>query len=561
MSFIRQATEAVRGRALLGAVLALLALLPVAGAPAAAPQVVVSPRPDGVGVTVYRDQGRGAGDGFDREWLGGYALITERRRIRVAAGESEIRFEGVASGLIPQSAIVSGLPEGIVERNRDAYLLSPGTLVDRSLGRRVRLRRTSLATGAVRETDAVIRTGAEGAVVLQTAEGFEALRCTGLPQTLVYDSVPEGLSARPTLSVRARATQPVDAVVTLSYLATGFDWQANYIVQVAPNGRRADIFAWLTMASNDETSFPDADAQAVAGQINRERVEPQTVEGPPLELRCWPQATTSDIPLRELDRGPPLPSLPMDYIESAETIVVTGHRIQYPDFSSSSPLAVVSDMEARLEQLGAVKLYRIPERVTVAANAQKQVALLTRPGVRVETVYRGGFGDHSEVGAGRPATRMLVTRNRSEEGLGLPLPAGPAAIFVEREGRPFLLGEGVLDDRAVGEDVELALGPAPEIATSVRLVRRVGDVEHFELTVTSDRRHPVTYEAELYFAESRLRSRARLGRRDGHAFWRATLPANGRRVLRFQVDRTPLSARDDCEETSDDAERTCEPAD
>ena len=115
-------------------------------------------------------------------WLNGYALISETRQIAVPAGESEIRFEGVAAGIVPQSVIVTGFPEGIVERNRDADLLSPATLLDRSLGRRVMIRRTSLATGAVREVEAVIRSGADGAVVLQTAEGFEALRCTGLPR-------------------------------------------------------------------------------------------------------------------------------------------------------------------------------------------------------------------------------------------------------------------------------------------------------------------------------------------------------------------------------------------
>ena len=58
------------------------------------------------------------------------------------------------------------------------------------------------ATGAVREQEAIVRSGAGGAVVLETEAGFEALRCTGLHETLVYDRVPPGLSARPTLSVR-----------------------------------------------------------------------------------------------------------------------------------------------------------------------------------------------------------------------------------------------------------------------------------------------------------------------------------------------------------------------
>ena len=183
-----------------------------------------------------------------------------------------MRFEGVAGGILPQSAIVTGFPDGIVERNRDAYLLSPATLLDRSLGRRVAIRRTSHATGAVVETEAVIRSSANGGIVVQTPAGVEALRCTGLPEGLVYDGVPPGLSARPTLSVRTRSGAPVTATVTLSYLAGGFDWQANYVAQLAPDGTSVDLFAWLTLASTDETSFVNADTQAVAGRVNREEM-------------------------------------------------------------------------------------------------------------------------------------------------------------------------------------------------------------------------------------------------------------------------------------------------
>jgi hypothetical protein len=174
-------------------------LLLLAATPAGAQQVVTSAAPDRVAVTLYRDPHRNAEEGMNPQWLNGFALVSETRQVTLPAGEAELRFEGVAGGIVPQSAIVAGLPDGIVERNRDAYLLSPESLLDRSLGRRVHLRRTAPATGAVTEEDAVIRTGADGAVVLQTAAGFEALRCTGLPETPVYEGVPSGLSARPTL--------------------------------------------------------------------------------------------------------------------------------------------------------------------------------------------------------------------------------------------------------------------------------------------------------------------------------------------------------------------------
>ena len=66
---------------------------------------------------------------------------------------------------------------------------------------------TYRATAAVGATCywGIYRSGSNGGGVLQTAAGIEALRCSGLAETLVYDRVPTGLSARPTLSVKVKA--------------------------------------------------------------------------------------------------------------------------------------------------------------------------------------------------------------------------------------------------------------------------------------------------------------------------------------------------------------------
>ena len=500
-----------------------------AAAPAAAQTIVTSPRPDSVDVTVYRDPNRSPDRPPDLRWLNGYALVSETRTVTLPAGQSELRFEGVAAGMIPQSAIVTGFPDGIVERNRDAYLLSPATLLDRSLGRRVTIRRTSRATGETTETEAVIRTGSGGAVVLQTAEGFEALRCTGMPETLVYDSVPAGLSARPTLSVLVRSSQPLTATVILSYLASGFDWQANYVAQLSPDGSRVDLFAWLTLASNDETSFVDADTMAVAGRLNREAVEVQPPEGGPLQLRCWPQGRTSDIPLEGWQGVPPAPPpSPMVQDEEFElsgaaNVIVTGSRI------------------ARREDLGDLKLYRIPEPVTVAANSQKQVALLEQPHVRVELVYRQRLGPADDDEQSEPSRRILVTRNRTAEGLGLPLPAGRLVLFASAGDRPILIGEGTIRDLAVGEDVEVELGPAEGVRTRIERLDEEEDEEgerdRYRLTVTNDRSEPVRFEAELDAGEDqRFRPGRRLPTRDGRPLWAVTVPANGSATLRYGIE-------------------------
>ena len=85
---------------------------------ALAQNVSTSPKPEAVAVTVYRAPERGADEAIDLEWLGGYALISETRRIEIPAGDGEIRFEGVAGGILPESAIVTALPDGVGEKNQ-----------------------------------------------------------------------------------------------------------------------------------------------------------------------------------------------------------------------------------------------------------------------------------------------------------------------------------------------------------------------------------------------------------------------------------------------------------
>ncbi|WP_300973164.1 hypothetical protein [Sphingomonas sp. LHG3406-1] len=496
-------------------------LLATLAVPAAAQVPVVSPAPERVGVTVYRDLDRGNARPNLR-WLNGYALISETRTISIPAGDSELRFEGVASGIVPQSAIVGGVPEGLLERNRDALLLSAGSLIDRSLGQRVTLRRTSKADGKVTTVDAIVRTGSQSGVVLQTPDGFEALRCTGLSETPIYDRVPAGLSARPTLSVRVRARQPITATVTLSYLATGFDWQADYVAVLSPDQRRLQLQAWLTLASTDDTSFVGATTQAVAGRVNRERTQVPPPVASPLRLRCWPHATTSDVPAvavpesgvadNQLYPAPPPPPPPAIAMRSSE-IVVTGSRVT-----------------AQRERLGDLQLYRIPEPVTVAANAQKQVGLLERPAVQVKPVYlftiAAAMTDAEEQGR-----LVLRSRNRNEEGLGLPLPAGNVILFQEGATRPLLLGEGQMRDTAVGEKVELDVSSA----TGVRARLASGEKGRRQLTLTNDRTVPVTVEVELVLNDGDRIGGARLTRRDGKLLWEVTVPANGTATLGYRI--------------------------
>jgi hypothetical protein len=497
--------------------LALAALSASAGAQA----IVTSPAPERVAVTVYRNGDRGL-EPMNLGWLGGYALVSETRRFRLPAGESELRFEGVTSGIVPQSAIVTGLGEAVLEKNRDARLLSPGALLDASLGERVHLRRTSKATGAVREQDAIVRATADG-VVLQTEDGIEALRCTGLSETPLAREVPQDLSAKPTLSVRVQSPEPIERTVTLSYISNNFDWQADYIAELSDSGDRISLFGWLTMANGDETSLADAQAQAVAGKLNRERVWVPQGEAKPIAITCWPQGTTSDIPWE--NSLPPV---------SAQDIVVTGRRLEAPPPAPPPPPAAKAERggyDAEEERLGEVRLYRIPVAVTVAAKSQKQVALLRQPAVRVTTVlrYDARLGEFES----EPLQRVLITHNRPSEGLGLPLPAGKVALFGRRGAHRILIGEGRIDDHAVGEKVEIPVGSSPGVRASQAIYRAAGKDDEFRLTLTNDFSRPQV--AEVRLAGLAKADGANLTSPDGGKLWRVTVPANGTAQLRYSI--------------------------
>ncbi|PSJ36185.1 DUF4139 domain-containing protein [Allosphingosinicella deserti] len=482
--------------------------------------VVTSPAPRSVGVTVYRDPERELGGSLKLGALGGYALVTEARVVDIPPGESEIRFEGVAGGIFPETAIITGLPDGILEKNRDAWLLSPGSLLDASLGKRVHLRRTSRETGRVRELDAVIRSSADGAVVIETKSGIESLRCTGLPETMIYRSVPPGLSAKPTLSVRTRSRRAARATVTLSYLAAEFDWQADYVAEIDPDEKRMNLFAWLTLANGGETGFVQADAQAVAGRVNRDSRAPQAAEAPPLRLQCWPAGTTTSG-LREVQpvrtRLPPL--------RSGEEIVVTGSRVQ------RSAAYMVNSVVAVLEDLGDLKLYRIPEPVTVAARSQKQIALLRHGDIPIEIVYRARFQDAPGTSVG--ARRVIRTRNRPRENLGIPLPGGAVRVFERLGDRPLLIGEGRLGDRAVGEDVEFETGQSTDLRTEIVEVSRTASLRTFRLIVANSKSNAVRFEADLQAAEADVAA-SELVERDGRRIWAVTVPAHGRTEMLFR---------------------------
>ena len=252
-------------------------------------------------------------------------MITEKRTVTLPPGESTIRFTGVAEGMVAVSAIVTGLPGGTIEKNRNADLLSPGALVDGTLGNRVTVTRTNPATGEAVAEEAIVRTRADGGLVLQTGQGFEAVRCAGIPETLAFDRVPAGLSAQPVFSVDTRDPAGGTYTIELTYLAWGFDWQAHYVATLDEPGRgdgvKLRLMSWLTLLNDNGQSFPDAELLVVAGRLNVVSNFQQLADPPdarPLSLTCYPLGSTAaGSPIEDFVRLPP---------PAASSAVVGRHR-------------------------------------------------------------------------------------------------------------------------------------------------------------------------------------------------------------------------------------------
>jgi len=513
---------------------------------AAAADVVAGP-PSDVSVTVYRAPRRNSGS-IDLNQLGGFALVSETRTVHLPAGENRLRFEGVADGIEPASAIIAGLP-GILEKNREGQLLSPSALIAAAVGKPVVFVRGNAKTGKTEELPGTILSDADGAVVFETAQGVEALRCSGLAETFEFTAT--DLSALPTLSVLVRTTQAMTATVTLSYLARGFDWAADYVATLSPDGKSLDLGAWVTLANGNGVGFPKARAQVVAGRLNRESgaVDPIDI-GSPIVAQCWPRGSTSDTPEQNHIEGVTPLGFGLMYAP------VAGRRQM---MAMAAPAAMQEFAQKVVqEQLGDLKLYRVPDRTTFAARQSKQVRLMDRQAIPVNTVYEADLAG-GESTTSSSAVKVLRTQNDAAHHLGLPLPSGRVTVFTDRGGASLLLHESGMRDLAVDEEVEIELGTSADVQVKAVKEKVSVDSAHgailplvpglvgvrsapvneiVRVEVSNARAAEIQFELRLTLSEGArvIRADHTLAFKNGRPIFRLSIPAGETVIMRYQTE-------------------------
>jgi hypothetical protein len=525
---------------------------------------VISAQPDSVSVTIYRDL---------------FALITETRSVDLPAGPVTLVFEGVVDTLLPQSAMVTDTKRSIAEANYDFDRLTPANLLRKSIGRSVTLTRTNPATGRARQLAATVVAANPRGIVFQTAEGHEALFCSGLPEQLTFEEIPGELKSKPQLSIRLAAGEPGPRQVRVSYLAHGFAWQANYVAHL---GERMDLLGWITLDNFTGSTFRDASVQVVAGRLNLLDTEDDLGTGPlgatadygPDEYVEEERDAFMQELREERDEEPEdveyfFGCYPMGFPKRATAAFDVG---KFPDSNIAAALqraaggeeleeVIVTGLRGSMaarERLADYQLYRLPERTDLLARQTKQVAFLHKPEARYERFYAvrfEGMHDYEEAMEGpMPARVRTAWINRESDGLGEPLPSGRVRFFENGPAGPIFIGDDRLPDTSVGAPAEFFLGMANDVAVTIENEKDAQDEPPFSLMglltrrvylplnlrVISDKGMPVPFEVRQgpieEIGDFRVKNASLpTQRKAGDYLWRFTVPANGDATLTYKV--------------------------
>jgi hypothetical protein len=423
------------------------------------------------------------------------ALVEHVRPLSLAAGRHRIEFKGVSAEIMSQTVTFAGSGLTVIEQNFDYDLLTPEKLMEKAVGQRVRIVRTNPGTGVeTEETAEVLST--VGGVVLKIGERIEVLREDGIPARVIFDEVPANLRANPTLSVLANAAQAVNGDVTLAYLSRGLSWSADYVAVFEEAQGNVGLQGWITLTNNSGTTFTNADAQLVAGDIN--------VVGSEAE---WWQV----------------------------------YNVRRNNANVRRAGVETSDRE----QLADYYVYPLAEQTTIANNQTKQVSFLSAERVRANRGYEQTF--YNFFSQEEPVSAEVRVRfsNSEASGLGDQLPSGVVRVYArDARGQPQFVGEDRIGHTSAGSELAIKIGDAfdvtiqPTLRQTTRASRRATDYDMAYLVRNArSEAVTVTIRQDSLWRFNEIVTESIAGRRtDADSFaWDVPVPANGETELTFTV--------------------------
>ncbi|HKZ76950.1 MAG TPA: DUF4139 domain-containing protein [Pyrinomonadaceae bacterium] len=349
-------------------------------------------------------------------------LVRETRRLMLPAGHVALRFADVAAQIMPQTVRFGSLSSAnslsILEQNYQYDLLNPAKLLEKYVGREVTLvlRRYENQTEILRPVEALLLSNNGGQV--WKIENQIVINPSNIAE-IRFPELPENLVATPTLVWDLDNRNNVSQLVEASYLTSGMNWQADYVLLVNPDDTRGDIQGWVTLTNTSGVGFKDANLQLVAGDVNRVK------DGRDYNM------------MREM---------------AAKVADEVGSAFQEQAFFE-------------------YHLYTLQRPATIREQETKQVSLLEAAGFNVAKEFVINGQHYYYTGYNSPGASIkekvgvyMQFRNSQQNKLGMPLPAGTIRLYKrdDKGGQQFI-GEDKIDHTPKDEEVRVKVGDAFDI--------------------------------------------------------------------------------------------------
>lgn len=370
---------------------------------AAAQQVSTDADRKNVSITVYNQN---------------FGVVREVRELKtLGTGQVSLEFRDVAANIQPETVSIKSLSApgsiSVLEQNYRYDLLTPSTLMQKFVGKKIRTYRYHEATGKEEAADAELLSVAEQPILRLNGEVT-----FGYPARFAFPQVPDNLMAKPTL-VWLVASQKPAQTVEVSYLTQNLNWSADYVLVVNEQDTLAALQGWVTLVNQSGTSYNNAQLQLVAGDVNRVQ-------------------STVAYDMRAAKSG------------------------------SIRPGAAGGGFTE--QGLFEYHMYTLGRPTTVLQNEQKQVSLLEADGVKIEKKlifygqqywFRGQYG---QIQSNQKVGVYLNFQNEEKNKLGIPLPKGTLRVYkADKSGARQFVGEDQIDHTPRDERIRVKMGEAFDV--------------------------------------------------------------------------------------------------
>jgi hypothetical protein len=412
----------------------------------------------------------------------GIALVKERREIDLQNGVTQVEYTDIASGIYPTSVIIED-PENeetvLLEQNYEYDVLNSSSLLEKYIGREVNVtdRNGETYTGT-------LLSHAGNSIVLRTEAG-EVVVLEDFSKVELADS--SGLSIRPALVWQVYSPVSGTRELVISYLTSGINWEAAYVLMSNAENTEADIRGWASIDNKAGMTFENAVLRLVSGQINR------------------------------VSEPMPLPAAEKAVADEA-----------------------VSQMPFVEEPLFEYHLYTLEKPATLENNQAKQISLLSADSVPIEKklIYDSSLSEK--------VLAYLTLQNTNESGLGMPLPKGVVRIYsADASGGLQFLGEDRIKHTPEGSELRVTVGSAFDLTAKrnetdyQRISDNVDRVTYqIELNNSKSEDQAVTIVEHLYGEWEILESSDSYEEIDAFTIeFRVMVPERGTKLVSYTVER------------------------